>query len=53
MTITLNDGTVLNEVEILYPVGHKRCVFAHLLVFIRVSAKISCFVAAERKVPHY
>jgi hypothetical protein len=52
LTITLNDGTVLDEVEILYPVGHKRCVFAHLLLFIRVSAKISCFAAAERKVPH-
>jgi len=24
LTITLNDGTVLDEVEILYPVGHKR-----------------------------
>lgn len=25
LTVTLNDGTVLDEVEILYPVGHKRC----------------------------
>lgn len=24
LTVTLNDGTVLDEVEILYPVGHKR-----------------------------
>lgn len=29
LTVTLNDGTVLNEVEILYPVGHKRCVSFH------------------------
>ena len=26
LTVTLNDGTVLDEVEILYPVGHKRYV---------------------------
>lgn len=24
LIVTLNDGTVLDEVEILYPVGHKR-----------------------------
>ena len=30
LTITLNDGTVLDEVEIEYPVGHKRRVRFYL-----------------------
>lgn len=42
LTITLNDGTVLDEVEILYPVGHKRCAFYQLL--LPSSADVGCAV---------
>lgn len=45
LTITLNDGTVLDEVEVLYPVGHKRCI----LVASCGGTLTDCFAHCSRR----